>query len=389
MTRREATRGFLALLAGSPALSAQPDRLPDRMPALEEMISLFDFDQVCRRRIQREAYDFVSGGSDDEWTLRRNREAFSKITLRPRMLVDVTRLDLSLTLFGTRVEMPILVAPTGTHSRVHPEGELATARGAGRVKTIMAVSSTSSFPIDRIAKDATGPLWFQLYAGPDAQATRERVENAVAAGCKAVCFTVDAPYYPHRERDLRNRLVRPEVQRELLTARSARRSGEAPASPYGLPQRFTAQLTWSFVDELVSYAKVPVLIKGILTADDARLAVAHGAAGVIVSNHGGRYLDFTPGTIEVLPEIVDAVGAKIPVLIDGGIRRGTDVLKALALGAKAVLIGRPPLWGLGAFGETGVARVLEMLQTELALAMGLAGKPNLAAVDRSLVSVER
>jgi isopentenyl diphosphate isomerase/L-lactate dehydrogenase-like FMN-dependent dehydrogenase len=381
MTRRDAARHLLHFAAASPLLRAQ-----ERAPRLEDMINVLDFDAACRRTIPREAYDFVSGAADDEWTMQRNRDAFRRITFRPRMLVDVSRLDCSLELFGQRIEMPVLVAPTGTQGRVHPGGEPAMARAAGAAKTIMVVSTTSSYPIEKIAQEATGPLWFQLYAGPDEEGTREKVERAVAAGCKAVCLTVDAPYFPHRERDLRNGLVRAEVQSELRTRR--RREG-APPDRYGLPSRFTAQLTWAFVDRLRTYAKVPVLIKGILTPDDAKLAVEHGASGVIVSNHGGRYLDGDPATIEVLPGIVDAAGGRIPVLVDGGFRRGTDVLKALALGARAVLVGRPPLWGLGAFGTAGAQRVLEMLQTELALAMALAGRPNLGAIDRSLVQVDR
>lgn len=382
MTRRDACRHFAGFLAASPLLAAQSER----MLPLDDMVNVFDFDGAARQRLSKDAYDFVSGGADDEWTLRRNRQGFEKITFRPNALVDVSRLDLSTTLLGTPVDMPILVAPTGTHGRLHPEGELATARAAGKRRTIMAVSTTSSFPIDQIAKAATGPLWFQLYAGPDAEATREKVERAVGLGCKAVCFTVDAPYFPNRERDRRNRLERAEVGREL---RSRRRRPDEEGDRYNLPSRFTAQLTWPFVDELVRYAKVPVLLKGILTAADARKAVEHGAAGVIVSNHGGRYLDGNPSTIEMLPQVVDAIGSKATVLIDGGFRRGTDILKALALGAKAVLLGRPPLWGLGAYGQAGTERVLELLQTELALAMALAGRPNLAAIDRSLVQVDR
>ena len=397
MTRREAVQNFFFFLAGSPLLRAQqglpgPD---DRLPGIDDLVNVFEFEPVAKRNIPRDAYDYIAGGSDDEWTLRRNREAFQRITLRPRFLVNVSKLDLSLQLFGQRVGMPILISPTGAHQRAHPEGELATARGAGAVKTIMAVSSNASYPIDKIAAAATGPLWFQLYVTQDAEATRERVERAVAAGCKTVCFTVDAQYPPHRERNIRNRLelsrspgIAPASNAQATSGQSRGRVPPAP-NPYRLQVNYMAELTWSFLDELNSYAKVPVLLKGILTPEDSRLAVERVAAGVIVSNHGGRYLDTTPSTIEVLPEIVDAVGGKIPVLIDGGFRRGTDILKALAIGAKAVMVGRPPLWGLAAYGQTGVVRVMELLQTELALAMGLSGKPNLASIDRSLVKIER
>jgi isopentenyl diphosphate isomerase/L-lactate dehydrogenase-like FMN-dependent dehydrogenase len=329
---------------------------------------------------------------DDEWTLRRNREGFQRITFRPRMLVDVSKLDLSLELFGSRIEMPILVAPTGGHQAVHPDGEPATIRGAGAAKTIMVVSTASSYPIDKIGAAATGPFWFQLYTGPDRDGTREKVERAVAAGAKAVCLTVDGAYMSHRERMLRDRLSSmgaPSSSPASPELPGRRRTRQTAPAPYRLQSTFQAQLTWPFVDELRAYAKVPVLIKGVLTGEDAKLAIEHGAAGIVVSNHGGRYLDGAPSTIEVLPEIVEAVQSRIPVLLDGGVRRGTDVLKALALGAKAVLVGRPPLWGLGAFGQPGVTRVLEMLQTELALDMGLSGIPNLAAITRNLVHIDR
>jgi 4-hydroxymandelate oxidase len=295
-------------------------------------------------------------------------------------------MDLSTELFGQKISMPILVAPTAGHQLAHEQGELATARGAGQVKTIMAVSTNSSYPIDKIAAVATGPLWFQLYVGPDWEGTRERVERAVGAGCKAVCVTLDTAYGSHRERLLRNRTS---AGQPAVPGPGGRRAA-APREPlpYRLQQQFSAHLTWAFLDEINQYAKVPVLLKGILTAEDAKLAVERGAAGIIVSNHGGRYLEYAPSTIEVLPEIVEAVGGKIPVLVDSGFRRGTDVLKALAIGAKAVLVGRPPLWGLGAYGQAGVARVLELLQHELALSMGLAGAANLAAIDRKLVKID-
>jgi isopentenyl diphosphate isomerase/L-lactate dehydrogenase-like FMN-dependent dehydrogenase len=348
------------------------------------MINVFDFDAVCKANTSKAAYEYVSGGGWDEWTLSRNREAFQKITFRPRFLREVDRLDLSLTLFGKQLPSPIFVAPTGTHAVVHAEGELATVRAAGAANTLMVISSSSSYPIEKIAAAATGPLWFQLYAAGDVAGTRERVERAIAAGCQAVCFTVDAPYAAPRERDFRNRLERPDSQRPARRAR-----GAPPPNPYGLDPRLAASLNWSFVDQLRSWVKEPVLIKGILTPEDALLAAEHGADGVVVSNHGGRYLDGDPSTIEVLSEIVDALNGKIPVLIDSGFRRGTDILKALAIGAKAVLVGRAPLWGLGAFGESGARRVLEILQRELAWAMALAGRANIASIDRSLIRIDR
>ncbi|MEO7652079.1 MAG: alpha-hydroxy acid oxidase, partial [Bryobacteraceae bacterium] len=237
---------------------------------------------------------------------------------------------------------------------------------------------------------AKGPFWFLLYAMTDRDFTRERVERALAAGAKAICFTVDGQFTSHRERLLRGRLRSPAPPVEASGAsRSVRRRTPTTAPHrYRLDPVLVYELSWPFLRELRSYTKVPILVKGLLTPEDAKLAVEYGADGIVVSNHGGRYLDGAPSTIEVLPEIVDAVGGKTTVLIDGGFRRGTDVMKALAIGAKAVLIGRPPLWGLGAFGEAGVKRVLELLQTELALAMGLSGKPNLASLDRSAIRID-
>ncbi len=376
-------------MAGSPLLRAQEvlGDTRDRFPPLEDLVNVFEFEPILKSKVPKNNYDFIAGGVDAEWTLRRNRESFDRITFRPRFMRDVSKMDVSTELFGQKISMPILIAPTAGHQLAHEQGELATARGAGQMQTIMAVSTNSSYPIDKIGAAATGPLWFQLYVGPDWEGTQERVERAVGAGCKAVCITVDSAYNSHRERLLRNRSSAGPVA-VPGPGGGRRRAQPREPLPYKLQAQFTANLTWSFLDEINKYAKVPVLIKGILTAEDAKLAVDRGAAGVVVSNHGGRYLEYAPSTIEVLPEIVEAVGGKIPVLIDSGFRRGTDILKALAIGAKAVLVGRPPLWGLGAYGEAGVAKVLELLQSELALAMGLTGAANLAAIDRKLVRID-
>ncbi|MDX1981535.1 MAG: alpha-hydroxy acid oxidase [Bryobacteraceae bacterium] len=378
MTRRDAFQSLAAFVSASPLLAQQSG------PKLEEMVNLFDFEPIFRSHVNKATWDYVTGGGWDEWTVKRNREAFERIILRPRYFVKVDSLDVSTEVLGQKLAMPILVAPTGTHSLVHAEGEVATARGAGAAGAVMCVSTSSSFPLEKIAEAARAPLFFQLYTGPTLEATRQKVERAVSLGCKAILVTADGPYQAPRERDKRNRLEDSPVRR---TARS-QRGHTSESGPYGLPLRFQGSLDWSFVDQLCGYAKVPVLVKGILTAEDAKLAMLHGAAGVVVSNHGGRYLDSAPSTIEVLPEIVDAIGRNGTVLIDGGIRRGTDVLKALAIGAKAVLIGRPPLWGLGAFGAEGVDRVIRLLRDELAWAMGLAGRPTIASIDRSLIRIQ-
>ena len=396
LQRRHALHALAGFLAGSPLVRAQQD-IPDtreRLPALDDLVNVFDFEPVCKARVLKSSYDYVAGGVDNEWSLRHNREAFDKVMFRPRMLVNTSGLDLSTSLFGTKIDFPVLIAPTAGHGQLTPEGELATARAAASMQTIMVLSTNSSQPYEKVAAATEFPKWFQLYAGPDLEGTWERVERAKSSGFRAIALTVDGPYNSHRERMLRNRIrtsVPPGVN-SPQTARPARRQREqegeskpvSRADYYGLGTTLVHQLDWGFFDELKKRAGMPVLVKGILTAEDTALAVQHGADGVVVSNHGARYLEYAPATIEVLAECVDAAG-KMPVLVDSGFRRGTDILKALAIGAKAVLVGRPPLWGLGAYGEPGAKRVLELLRSELAMAMGLCGKVNLAALDRKLL----
>jgi len=398
MTRREAFQRLLAFTAGSPLAKAQLD-LPDprdRMPALDDLVNVFEFEPLCKARLPKQVYDYIAGGVDNEWSLRNNRRAFDRITFRPRMLVNASNLDLSLTLFGTKISCPILIAPTAGHNQANPEGEIATARGAAGIETILILSTNSSQPYEKVWESTAFPKWFQLYPGPDIDGTWERLARVKGAGYQVLVLTVDAGYNSHRERMLRNR-IRAQVPPGVPSPQSGRparrqREEDKPAEMsrpqfYGLTTTLMHQLDWTFFDELKKRWGGPVLIKGILTAEDAALAAQHGADGIVVSNHGARYLDYAPATIDVLPEIVEAAGARFPILIDGGFRRGTDILKALALGATAVCVGRPPLWGLGAFGELGVRRVLELLRTELALAMGLCGKANLAAIDKSIVRV--
>lgn len=396
LSRRRALRNFLGFVASSPLVSAQKDipYLAEQFPALDDVVNVFDLEPICKARILKASYDYIAGGVDQEFTMRRNREAFDRILLRPRMLVDTSKMDLSITLLGTKIGSPIITAPTAGHQLAHPDGELATAKAAAANKTILCLSSNSSYPFEKVATASSADKWWQLYAREDLEATRDRVERAVGSGYKAVVLTVDAPYNSHRERLLRNR-VRSQVPPgagggNVSNAPRRRRDGEEqPKHPYRLESVLISQLDWKFYDTLKKWAKTPVLVKGILTAEDAELAAKYGVDGIVVSNHGGRYLDYAPSTIEVLPEIVQAAANKYPILVDSGFRRGTDILKALAIGAKAVLIGRPILWGLGAYGQAGAQRVLELLETELALAMGLAGKPTIASIDRSLVKFDR
>ncbi len=358
----------------------------DRIPGIDEVANVLEFEAIAREKITRTAYDYVAGAVDGEFTLKRNRQAFDWAAIVPRAVADVRSLDLSTELFGQKMSSPILVAPTAGHAQLHADGEKATHQGATTAGALMVVSSNASFPIDEVANAAKGPLWFQLYAAETPDLTRDRVERAQKAGCHAVCFTVDVQYQSHRERMLHDRNLNVAAPGAPLRTRQTR-GPQPPPPPYRLRPQNPGN-TWQMMEEIRSYTTVPLLLKGILTAEDAKLAVEHGASGIVVSNHGARYLDYAPSTFEVLPEIVDAVHGRIPVLLDGGIRRGTDIFKALALGATAVQVGRPPLWGLGAFGAQGVQRVLEILQIELALAMATTGHANLASINRTSVSVE-
>src|SRR5262245_30334854 len=337
------------------------------------------------------AFEYVSGAAGDENTLRWNREAYDKIKLRPRVLVDVSKLDTRVTLFGQELPFPILLAPTAYHRLVHPEGELATARGAGQASAAMVVSSFATTAVADIARVARAPRWFQLYGQPDRGFTRDMVQRAEAAGCRAICVTVDSPVVGARNREARVGFVlppgmeRPHLKGLAVLEQAGDHRTHRPREGEIYSTVLEPRLTWKDVEWLRSIARVPVLLKGVLDPDDADRAAREGAAGVIVSNHGARNLDTVPATIEALPTVVDRVAGRMPVLVDGGIRRGTDVLKALAFGAKAVLIGRPYLYGLGAGGEAGVSKVVNILKTEMEMALALTGRPSVSGLDRSVL----
>lgn len=356
---------------------------------METWVNLLEVEDLARSRMAHMAYDYYAGGAEDEITLRENRAAFGRIALRPRMLVDISAIDTSTTVLGQRVASPIIVAPTAMHRLGHPEGEVATARGAGAAGTIMAVSTLATTTLEEVAAAASSPLWFQLYVYKDREITRALVERARAAGYQALCLTVDAPHSGRRERDARNRFaLPPEMQLANFFGPEMRmmpREGSGSALPTYVAKMMDLTLTWKDAAWLRSISEMPMLVKGILTAEDARLAVEHGADAIVVSNHGGRQLDTAIATIEALPEVVEAVAGRAEVYVDGGVRRGTDVLKALALGAQGVLIGRPVLWGLVLDGADGVQRVLEMLRHELEEVMLLSGRPTIASIDRSLL----
>lgn len=351
-------------------------------------LNLAEIESAARERLTALAYEYYVGGANDEVTVRENRAAFERLALRYHVLVDVSRRSTATTVLGTPVDFPVLVAPTAFQRLACDDGELATARAAAASGTVMILSTASTCSIEDVGAIG-GRLWFQLYVYSDRGLTKALVERAEAAGMKAIVLTVDAPILGRRERDLRNRFHLPDGVR-LANVPS---SGSVPMptghGESGLAHHFAsgidASLTWKDLDWLRSITRLPVVIKGIVRGDDAALAVEHGAAGIIVSNHGGRQLDTSIASIRALPEVADAVGGRAEVLLDGGVRRGTDVIKAIALGARAVLVGRPVVWGLAAAGESGARRVLELLRAEVDQAMALCGCPTVGDISRDLV----
>jgi 4-hydroxymandelate oxidase len=353
-------------------------------------INLHDYEQLARERLPQMVFEYYFGGSEDEVTLRENRLCWQRWRLRPRVLVDVATRDLGTTVLGHSTLLPVLTAPCAFNALAHPDGELAVARAAGAAGVIQVVSTAGTYSLEEVAAAAPGATrWFQLYCYRDRDVTKWLVERAVAAGYQALCLTVDAPLVGRRERDARNRFGLPPGMTwknlEGVGLDRMEAGDEGSALVRYISEIWDASLTWEAIEWLRGLSPLPLVIKGILTAEDARRAVDHGAAGIIVSNHGGRQLDGTLATGEALGGVVDAVGGQAEVLVDGGIRRGSDILKALALGARAVLIGRPYLWALAASGQSGVAHILDILRDELDLDMALAGCPTIASIDRSLV----
>lgn len=328
--------------------------------------------------------DYLNGGAGDETTLRENVEAWGRWRLRPRVLRDVREVSTETEVLGKPISAPLLVAPVAYQRMAHPEAEAAMAAGAAEAGTVMCLSTLSTTrPAEVAAAAPSGRHWFQLYAFKDEGVTRALMEEAIAAGFEAVLVTADAPPGGNRERDRRNRFTLP---RELGTpSLSAAVGGERSLTIEETFALMDHALTWENVADLASECSVPVFVKGVLTAEDAELALAHGAAGVVASNHGGRQLDRSLATADALPEIAEAVGGQATLLVDGGIRRGVDVATALALGADAVLVGRPALWGLAAAGQAGVARVLGLLREELELTLGLLGCTGPAGLSRAHV----
>jgi len=341
-------------------------------------LNVAEYEALAAERLEPGAYGYYAGGAGDELTLRDNVEAYRRWQLRPRVLVDVADPSTATTILGHEISMPLLVAPVAFQRVAHPDGEVAAARAAAAAGTIYCLSTLATSTPEEVAA-ARGPRWFQLYVMRDEGVSRELAERARDAGFTALLLTVDAPVLGRRERDHRTGFTIPPD----VTIASLGRGGVTPLEALSM---ISPSISWRDIERFAGRVDLPVLVKGVLTAEDARLACEHGAAGVVVSNHGGRQLDGVAATIDALPEVVDAVGGRVEVLVDGGIRRGTDVVKALALGARAVLAGRAPLWGLAADGEAGARAVLELLRAELTTALQLIGSRTPADVTHAHVS---
>ncbi|HEY8103237.1 MAG TPA: alpha-hydroxy acid oxidase [Gaiellaceae bacterium] len=339
---------------------------------MSDPVCVADYEALAESRLEPGAFGYYAGGAGDEQALAGNVEAWRRLRLRPRVLVDVSEVSTETTVLGTPVSMPLLVAPTAIQRLAHPDGELGMARATAAAGTVMCLSTLATATPAEVAAAAPGsPRWFQLYVFRDRGVTRSFVEQAVEHEYGAIVLTVDAPRLGRRERDLRTEFRVPEEI--TVPSLAATAGGWTGATPLELLGAIDPSLTWSDLEELRALASLPLVLKGVQTAEDAALACEHGVDAIVVSNHGGRQLDAVAPTAELLPEVVDAVAGRIEVYVDGGIRRGSDVVKALALGARAGLAGRAPLWGLACDGEAGATRVLELLRDEIELALALCG----------------
>ncbi len=384
ITRRQALQSLAQFVLASPLLKAQNS---SNNPLLD-LANVFDFAKLTKAKLDPVAWDYLDEGGKDEVSLRDNREAFNRIILRPRALMDVHKIEVSTSLLGKRLECPLFICPTGGKNCFHKNGEEEVARAAAASKALMVTAGG----IDSLLASGNGPKnWWQYTLGGQLQ-TKNNILNFAEKledlGCGGICFTVDNMHVSHRERSIHNRFVRTWCDSGIPRDGKGNLIYKPEDQPWRTdvyPERPFPTPTWDDVRRLRDNTQLPVILKGILTAEDTEKAVQVGISGIVVSNHGARQLDHVGATIEALPECIQAAGGKIPVLVDGGFRRGSDILKALALGATAVGIARPYLWGLACFGQQGVSRVLELLKVELALDMGMAGVAKISDIDRKLV----
>jgi 4-hydroxymandelate oxidase len=387
--RFAAASPYVAALGGLRVFAQQSPEVAEVIANPKEALSVMDFEEAARRKVMPGHWAYMVSGVDDDATVRANRDGYTHVELRPRRLRDATKVDISTQLFGVHYNSPIFTCPTGGEKFFNPEGEIAVARATKARGTMQMLSTSTSVGVEDVNSAHGRPVWYQLYAPSKWEACERIVRRVEAAGCPVIALTVDNTTGRNSETYLR---MRP---KDLRQCSACHEGGPGPSMKErkmydGIDMTGVATqnpaMTWEFVDRLRKATSVKLFIKGIDTHEDALLAVEHGFDGILVSNHGGRSTETRRATIEALPEVVAAVGNRVPVFVDGGVRRGTDVFKALALGAKAVGIGRPFLWGLGAFGQAGVDRVLEILQGELKLVMGNCGTQSVEAIDRAYVA---
>ncbi|MCD9559340.1 Lactoylglutathione lyase [Datura stramonium] len=356
---------------------------------MESVTNVMEYEILAKEKLPKMIYDYYASGAEDQWTLQENRNAFSRILFRPRILVDVSNIDTTTSVLGFKVSMPIMVAPTAMQKMAHPEGEYATARATSAAGTIMTLSSWGTSSVEEVASTGPGIRFFQLYVYKDRNVVLQLVKRAERAGFKAIALTVDTPRLGRREADIKNRFVLPPhltlKNFEGLDLGKIDKTDDSGLASYVAGQ-VDRSLSWKDVKWLQTITYLPILLKGVLTSEDARQAVEAGAAGIIVSNHGARQLDYAPATVMALEEVVKAVHGRIPVFLDGGIRRGTDVFKALALGASGVFIGRPVVFSLAVDGEAGVRKVLQMLHDEFELTMALSGCRSIKEITRNHIT---
>jgi isopentenyl diphosphate isomerase/L-lactate dehydrogenase-like FMN-dependent dehydrogenase len=381
MNRRSAFRRLMAFAAGSPLFAQSAAVEPAAGDPILGPVNVHEFEELAKQKLDKLAYDFIAGGVEDELTLRANRDAYKRWFLIPRVMTDVSSVDTSVEFLGLKLDAPIIIAPTGGKNLVLPNAESVMARAAAASKTLICTASG----VERVASEGLSVTWWSNTTGQRAKdAAQSYMRRMEDGGAKGIVITVDNQYQSNRDRNNRNRFDYGYMRTGVPKPGDPKPKAVNPALP-AMWQPHTPNMTWDYIDWLRGAGKIPILLKGVLAPEDAELGVRRGADAIIVSNHGGRQLDGVIATLDALPGVVDAVGGKVPVLMDGGIRRGSDILKALALGAKAVQVGRAPLWGLASFGQKGAERVLWMLAAELKLDMALAGVANLQSINRKMI----